>query len=246
MFEDIKKSHHFAAADSIYLEDRKKFAEDINLPDLYSIVDQNGLYAGSQTIAKQLAIYEIINETADVPGDIFEFGCWYGANLMFMAKVFKLLRPQSFKRIFGFDGFEGLQTFDPVDDQDVPSMRGAYCGDEAVLRKAIKLFGMAEQVHLVKGNAIETIPQFEKEFPYATVSFAYIDFDLYEPCRVALTFLANRLSPGGIVAFDEALLDFWPGEGIAMREFVEENTHSKFTFHASSYARQPTMWLKKC
>lgn len=245
MFENIKKTQKFALEDEKYIRERKKFSEHIGVPDLFSIIDQFGLYAGSQTIANKLTVYELLKETLDIPGDVFEFGCWHGSNLMFMAKVLNLFRPNSHKRVFGFDGFEGLQTFAEKDEQDIKSMQGAYLGNEEILRKAILLFGMESWVHLIKGDAQVTIPKFDAEFQHTLVSFAYIDFDLYEPCKVALAFLASRLSPGGIVAFDEALLDFWPGEGIALREFIEDWVHAKFTFHSSPIARQPTLWLKR-
>jgi hypothetical protein len=90
-----------------------------------------------------------------------------------------------------------------------------------------------------------TIPAFAEAFPHIMVSFAYVDFDLYEPTQAALRFLGPRLATGGIIAFDQALTDFFPGEGIALREFLEEQSGARFEMRVSPIALQPTIWLIK-
>lgn len=243
--EDFRSRSKFAATDSVYLERRKAFAEAVGRPDLWSVIDQFGLYVGEQTLATRLAVFEIMRTCADVPGHIAEFGVWNGANLMFMAKALKLLRPNSPKKVFGFDSFEGLQDIREEDGAAAAAFAGRYRGDEATLRAAIELFGMEDWVHLVKGDALRTIPAFAEEMPHVLLSVAYIDFDLYEPCKAALGFVAERLSTGGAVVFDEAIDDVWPGEGRALREFLQDTGKAHFDMRASDFARQPTLYLVK-
>lgn len=228
----------------VYLEQRKELSQKIGHQELWSIVDHFGLYAGIQTLGTRLAVFEIMKKCLDVPGHIVEFGCWKGANLLFMAKVLQLLQPNTYKHVYGFDSFEGLQTFSK-EDGNASEFSGKYKGNETVLRAMIEFFGMDEWVHLIKGNAIETIPLFEKDFPQHMFSLAYIDFDLYEPCKIALKYLGKRLSPGGIIVFDEALLNYWPGEGKALIEFLDESGAGSYTMHNITFARQPTTYLIK-
>lgn len=244
-FGAIKGANKFGDDDADYLRRRSVFAEEIGKPDLYEYIDQFGLYAGEQTLATRLVIYDIFKSTLDIPGDVVEFGCWNGANLLFLAKILKLTRPNSIKSVIGFDSFEGLQSFSAEDGEAESSYRGRYQGNEDTLRKAITLFGMESWVHLVKGDACKTIPAFADSFPHSMVSFAYIDFDLYEPSKAALNYLGKRLSPGGVIVLDEALTHTWQGEGVALQEFLEDQAGSKFDAHSTPIARQPTLFLVK-
>ena len=77
-------------------------------------------------------------------------------------------------------------------------------GDELNLRAAIDLFGMKSRIKLFVGDALETIPKFHKNNPESKCSFAYLDFDLYEPTKTALNHLNDSISIGGVIVFDEA------------------------------------------
>ena len=46
----------------------------------------------------------------------------------------------------------------------------------------------------------------------------FLDFDLYEPTKVALKNFLPRIPKGGIIAFDEINNSAWPGETIALIE----------------------------
>ena len=234
----------FQRSDKMYLSKRRDLAEKLEIPELWKIIDHFGLYTGVQTLGHSLAVFEIMKRCITIPGHLVEFGCWNGANLMFMAKVLQLLQPNTYKHVYGFDSFEGLQTF-AAEDGNSRGSSGKYKGNEAVLRAIIDFFDMDEWVHIVKGNALETIPQFEKDNPHILFSLAYIDFDLYEPCRVALEYAAQRMAPGGIIVFDEALMHLWPGEGQVLVEFLAEKGAGEYAMHTVPFARQPTAYLVK-
>lgn len=235
----------FQRDDRIYLNKRNELSEKLNIPNLWQVADHFGLYAGIQTLGTRLAVFEIMKKCLDVPGHMVEFGCWEGANLIFMAKVLQLLQPNTYKHVYGFDSFEGLQIFSPEDGNNVQEFLGKYKGNYEVLQTMINFFGMDEWVHLIKGNALETIPQFEKDYSHLMFSLAYIDFDLYEPCKAALEYVSKRIAPGGIIILDEALTNFWPGEGKALIEFLSDKGAGGYTMHNITFARQPTAYLIK-
>ena len=93
----------FDAIDQSYLSRRRELAKTITFESLFEIADQFGLYSGAHTIGRSLAIYEAFKSVANVPGDIFEFGCRKGSNLLFMAKLLTLLQPHSIRHVYGFD-----------------------------------------------------------------------------------------------------------------------------------------------
>lgn len=239
-----KSADKFATVDERYLRERKQLANDVQFSSVFEIADHFGLYSGTQTIGRVLAIYEAFKQTIDIPGDIFEFGCWKGSNLLFMAKLLSLFQPNSIKQVYGFDSFEGLQTFAPEDGDTDSEFRDRYRGDREILEKFIRLHEMESWVHLVVGDALETIDQFEQQNRHSMISIAYIDFDLYEPCKRALEFSDQRLSVGGLIILDEALTDTWKGEGQALREFLKSRP-GHYSMQGNTISRQPTVILKK-
>jgi hypothetical protein len=54
--------------------------------------------------------------------------------------------------------------------------------------------------------------------PHLVVSLLYLDFDLYEPTKVALEHFVPRMPKGAVIAFDELDNPLWPGETLAMFE----------------------------
>ena len=77
-----------------------------------------------------------------------------------------------------------------------------------------------DKVKLVKGDATQTIPSFLNEHPHLVVSLLYLDFDLYEPTRVAIENFLPRMPKGAVIAFDEIDHPTWPGETLAAIESV--------------------------
>ena len=54
------------------------------------------------------------------------------------------------------------------------------------------------------------------------VSLLFLDFDMYEPTRVALEHFLPRMPRGAVVAFDELDNPQWPGETSAMLEVMQK------------------------
>jgi hypothetical protein len=232
----------FENEDQRYLANRAQFAKNLGWPDLFSFIDQFGVYAGGQTLGARLFAYEALKRTLNIPGHIIEFGVWHGSNLLFMAKLLKMFSPNTHKQVIGFDNFAGLPSPADVDGDFAKDAVGKYKGNLETLRAAIDLYELDGWVELVIGDANQTIPEFEKDRPESLVSLAYIDFDLYEPCATALKFLSNRLTVGGVIVFDEAVCRNFPGETVALLEFLE--THpGQFRMEANTLSRQPTLLL---
>jgi len=227
-----------------FLESREEFANKLGVPDLYNFIDQFSLYAGVHTIGNKLWTYDLFKKTIGIPGDIYEFGCWKGANLMFLAKLNQLFESCSPKHIYGFDNFSGLPEASPLDGSFAQAKAGKYLGNEEQLKNVIELFELEEKVSLIVGDALKTIPKFKSDRKEAICSLAYIDFDLYEPCAAALTFLEKTLSVGGLIIFDEAGTKDWPGETIAMKEYLRNTTHN-FEMLSNPVSRQPTIALRR-
>ena len=49
----------------------------------------------------------------------------------------------------------------------------------------------------------------------------FLDFDLYEPTKVAIENFLPRMPKGSIIAFDELDNPLWPGETLALLELTK-------------------------
>lgn len=72
------------------------------------------------------------------------------------------------------------------------------------------------RVHIVPGFIEETIKS--RQLP-ETVAFAYVDFDFYEPIRIALEYLDRCMPPGGHIMVDDYGF-FSAGAQAAVDEFA--------------------------
>lgn len=228
---------------SEFLEQRKSVSEKLGKQELWEVIDQWPLYAGVFNIARNMAIAEIIKTSVKVPGHIAEFGSWKGANLMLMAKLLKIFDPMCNKKVFGFEGFEGLDFFDEKDFQAAKEA-GTYKGNYEHLLMFIDLFEMNDTILLKKGNILETLPAFLKADPSAGFSVVYIDTDLYATTKLILDEMHGRLSKGGCFVLDEWNYEQWPGESVAVREFMEVNG-SSYAMENINNARQPSLLLRR-
>ncbi len=189
-------------------------------------------YVRRQNLTRFLALYEIFKRVVTVKGSIVECGVHQGFGLMSWAKLSAIIEPVNLtRRIYGFDTFAG---FPKVTDADrAAASRHVSAGDLyadshdellalTAAHDSTRFLGHVAKTHLIKGDACATIPKFVKESPHLVVSLLFLDFDLYEPTRVALENFLPRMPRGAIVAFDELDNPLWPGETTAMLEFMEK------------------------
>lgn len=230
----------FDTVDKTYFADRKSFAKDYSDADFWFIADNWPLLAGEVNIARFLAIYELAKKVVHLPGHFAEFGCWNGTNLLFMAKVLSILRPRELNKIFGFDSFEGLTTFDDAKDTDRKT-QGKYKGNLQLLQDALKLHGFQDSVQLIKGNIDETVPAFVQEKKDLRFSLIYVDVDLYSPTKTILQYLYPKLLSGGIMVFDEYNTEAWSGETSAVHDVLGDDV----VIQKVPFTRQPTAYITK-
>jgi len=189
-------------------------------------------YVRRQNITRFLVLYEVFKRVLNVKGSIVECGVNQGFGVMTWAKLSAILEPVNLtRRIVGFDTFSGFPDLSEKDRAN--ASKHVKAGDlradsfDELLQlvaahDSSRFLGHVPKVTLVKGDARETIPQFVKDHPHVVVSLLFMDFDLYEPTRVALETFLPRMPKGAIVAFDELDNPLWPGETVAMLEVLDK------------------------
>jgi hypothetical protein len=135
------------------------------------------------------------------------------------------------RRIYGFDTFNGFPT---VSSEDETSAGLAASGDfqgasYEELLELIRVYdrdrflGHLPKVELIRGDAITTIPEFLQWNTHLLVSLLFLDFDLYEPTKIALEQFVPRMPKGAVIAFDELDNPIWPGETKALLDILPVN-----------------------
>lgn len=171
--------------------------------------------------------YEIIialGKTEKIEGDVCEFGVAQGETSALIANEIS----KSSKTLHLFDSFEGLPA--PTDkDQlkdDIFSLGSmdAYEGEMScpldMVKSRLAMINFPESRYQIHQGFIEESVKNKSGFP-EKVSFAFVDFDFYEPIKIALEFLNSTLTKGGIIMVDD--YDFFStGAKTATDEFIDE------------------------
>jgi hypothetical protein len=193
-------------------------------------------YVPRQDLARFLARYELFTRVKNVQGSIVECGVQLGGGLFSFAKISSILEPYNFqRRIFGFDTFGGFPSIHAKDklglaDRKSQHLKAGGFGTKGAyedIQEAVELYDMNRflnhipKVHLIRGDFTKTIDPFLADYPHIIISLLYLDFDVFEPTKVAIDKLVSRIPKGGIIAFDELNEEAFPGETVAVLETMK-------------------------
>lgn len=216
---------------------REKFLDQFKnspIPD-NEILQNLGLYTNRQALSRILFMHELYQKIINVNGVIMEFGVRWGQNLALFESFRGIYEPYNYSRkIIGFDTFLGFPSIDKKDGDKEHIQKGAYGVSENYENYLEDILNYHEsespishkkKFELVKGNAIKNIELYLKENPQTLISFAYFDFDIYEPTKKCLEAILPHLTKGSIIAFDELNDPNFPGETIAFQEILGSQNH---------------------
>lgn len=188
-------------------------------------------YVPRQTLTTFLAKHALFQNVLNVHGYIIECGVYLGAGLMTWAQLSSIYEPVNhIRRIIGFDTFAGFVDISDKDlgqnKLDIKEKGGLAANAYNDLQECIQLYdlnrpiGHIPRVELVVGDATKTIPEYAQHAKHLVVAMLYLDFDLYDPTKVALETFLPLMPKGAVIAFDELNQAAWPGETLAVLETV--------------------------
>ncbi len=162
----------------------------------------------------------------DVEGDIVECGVGYGRTLLIIHELVKYLGLK--KHIWGFDSFQG---FPPPTAEDL-SLRNPRAGEFSCSLSSVK--GYLKNVGLTEKELEEDITLVPGFFPDSfravnvrKISFLNLDVDLYQSYKSCLEEFYEKLSPGGVIIFDEYKNEIearnFPGASRAIDDFFDQH-----------------------
>ncbi|WP_035497030.1 TylF/MycF/NovP-related O-methyltransferase [Citrifermentans bremense] len=190
---------------------------------------ENGFYltAPVNRISKFATHLELFRQVAHLSGDIVECGVFKGTSLSRWIKFRSLFGNSFSKKIIAFDTFgEFPETSFEQDkkkrEQFIQEAGNQSIGKEELVETLTKL-RLYENIDLVAGDILETVPAYTNANPHLKLSLLHIDVDIYEPTRVALETFFPHVVRGGIIIFDDygafagankAIDDFFAGSDV--------------------------------
>lgn len=188
------------------------------------------LFSNRISVQSLISRYELYKLIQDVPGDIVECGVYQGNSLLWMAHLSVILEPFAINRkIIGFDTFEGFASIDPkYDPQDVSSKNFSDTSMELIQQSldaidVVRPVNRIKRFELVKGDIVETVPDYVRRDPGFTCAMLILDTDLYKPTLVALESIVPLMPKGAIVVFDEYNYQNFKGETKAFKDYAPLN-----------------------
>ena len=190
-------------------------------------------YPQQVSAVETATILELLESTvtANVPGDVVEFGCYKGDTSILLQKLLHSTDTTAkAKALWLYDSFEGLP---PKTAEDA-----SVAGDSF---KAGELFVTKREVVAKFKKAGLRVPRIKKAFfedlldqdlP-PQISFAFLDGDLYGSIKTSLPLVTPRLSPGAIIIVHDYNNPELPGSAKAVDEYLHNHPTKKLAQKAA-------------
>lgn len=193
------------------------------------------LFLTRSSLSHILFMTDLYRQVLPVHGDIIEFGTRWGRNLALFMSLRNTFEPHNYtRRVVGFDTFEGFASLSEEDGVD-PIIQEGNLAVSASWEQTLNLLLEQHEAlaprpelrrfELVKGDVVETFPEWLSRHPETIVALTYFDMDIYRPTREALQALLPHLTRGSIIGFDELCLREFPGETLALKEVLDISKH---------------------
>jgi hypothetical protein len=182
-------------------------------------------------------ILALLKQCVALEGDVAECGVYRGASLLTTGLYLKQKGVD--KVLWGFDSFEGFPDTVAADlmlggASDEQKRHGGF-SDTNYLRlcKRIALFGLADQVRLIKGMFAQTLPQVRD----MRFCFVHLDVDIYDSYKMCMEFFYPRLVKDGIILLDEYNDPPWPGCNKAVDDFLADKPGRPIAVQSDNFVK---------
>lgn len=179
-----------------------------------------------------------------VDGDYLEFGCGSNVRSFRLAYKYKTLERMPL-RLFAFDSFEGLPEPTGIDRHEQWQKAAMAVSIEQFRAVLASQDAGPSDFHPVEGLYEQTLRGHSPaDYGIEKAAFVMIDCDLYASASLALQFVADVLTDGSILAFDDWFCfcgDPERGEQRAFSEFLRTHPelsvseYLQFGWHGKSF-----------
>ena len=155
------------------------------------------------------------NWASAVPGDFVELGTWYGILAQVLVRNGDLPNDKQMYLVDAY-GSVGFQ---------MQGEHKKYNYVEDIYETVKRRFSAYSNVVLVRGIVPEILP----DIPTKSVSFLMIDMNSGRPERLGLEYFWEKISPGGVIYFDDYGQDF-PQLRVEIEDFLKDKVENLMIF----------------
>jgi O-methyltransferase len=167
-----------------------------------------GLTAGSPE--RGYMLISLARYAKHLPGDFAECGVYRGGSALALCQIIQGTQ----RTLYLFDSFQGLPKPHPKYD---PFFReGEYAAAAEEVQQRLNDFQSLTDFRI--GWLPDTFVGLESQ----RYAFAHIDVDLYQPTLDSCAYFYPRLTPGGVLLFDEYGFAAGHGEKVAVDEYFAD------------------------
>lgn len=192
------------------------------------LLENLGLFLNAKNFSRMLFMHHIYKLIVDVPGVVFDFGTRWGNNLALFSIFRSMYEPfNRHRKLVAFDTFAGFPSVHAKDGSSdlmkvgnvtvTPNYK-TFLDSIMTVQEQQNPLSHIKKYDLRAGDSAKELPRYLEENPETIVALAYFDFDVYEPTKVCLDHLKNRVVKGSVLAFDELNDQDSPGETLALME----------------------------
>jgi len=151
-----------------------------------------------------------------IPGEFVECGVAKGGSAALVGLT--LLQMRAKRDLWLFDTFAGLPKPSKDDpDYEIADLYTGTCfASQEEVRASLQSLGVTADIHFVPGLFQDTV----QGAAIQSISLLHLDGDWYESVKTCLHGLYDKVSPGGVIQFDD--YGHWAGARKAVDEFMKE------------------------
>lgn len=218
------EKHINGSLESIKFEYRRKdfyeyrnFIEEQNIATA-DLLEHFTAYAGHMSLNRMFTLYELYKKVQNVAGHIAEVGVYKGAGTILFAKLVQIFENEALTQIHGFDWFEGTGEGGKNDTELVP--KGGYKSDKDLLINLIKKQKLDHIIRINDFDVTKELKKFFEKHKHLQFKLVFLDAGMYEVMQSCIPLFWERLTPGGIMIFDQYNHELGPGETLSVRELL--------------------------
>ncbi len=183
-----------------------------------------GMYTRSSVLVKFLVASDLYQRVMHLPGNIYEFGVWWGQNLVLFENLRAIYEPFNKQRyIIGFDTFTGYED----SCYSTTKKHIQYLDELLKIHEGSNVLGHIRGQHsLIEGDVCETAPEHFKKNKNEVVALAYLDIGTYDATKAILEAIKPNVVKDSIILLDQFTWKDMSGEAVAFKEVFHDVRYS--------------------
>jgi len=171
-------------------------------------------FIGARGLSRYLSLFQCYQMTLGIAGHMAEVGVFRGAVSLFLAKLSLLYEPVALTQVHGFDWFSENR------DDQIQACGHPYDESYERVRDLVAVQGLQRYVLLHRLDVRTQLKWFFEEHSHLQFRLVFLDAGSYDVVAASIREFWPRLTPGGIMIFDQFNYEVAPGETRAVKELL--------------------------